>query len=100
MRVTRLENSPPVGYPVQFRVSGEHIDRVRALAKQVEAKVRENPNVTNVNLDWDEPRQGRAPGRGPGPRARAGRELSAALAKFLSGSLSACTSAPTARATS
>ena len=53
-RVTRLENGPPVGYPVQFRVSGEHIDRVRALARQVEAKVRANPHVANVNLDWDE----------------------------------------------
>ena len=55
LRVTRLENGPPVGYPVQFRVSGEHIDRVRALARQVEAKVRANPHVANVNLDWDEP---------------------------------------------
>src|SRR5690606_22111268 len=26
LRVTRLENGPPVGYPVQFRVSGEHAD--------------------------------------------------------------------------
>jgi multidrug efflux pump len=55
LRVTRLENGPPVGYPIQFRVSGEHLDRVRALARRVEAKVRENPHVTNVNLDWDEP---------------------------------------------
>ena len=55
LRVTRLENGPPVGYPVQFRVSGEHIDQVRALARQVEAKVRANPHVANVNLDWDEP---------------------------------------------
>ena len=55
LRVTRLENGPPVGYPIQFRVSGEHIERVRALARRVEAQVRANPNVTNVNLDWDEP---------------------------------------------
>jgi len=55
LRVTRLENGPPVGYPLQFRVSGEHIDRVRAIARQVEAQVRANPNVSNVNLDWDEP---------------------------------------------
>ncbi|NDK37899.1 AcrB/AcrD/AcrF family protein [Pseudoxanthomonas gei] len=54
-RVTRLENGPPVGYPIQFRVAGEHIDRVQALAQQVAAQVRRNPNVTNVNLDWDEP---------------------------------------------
>ncbi len=54
-RVTRLENGPPVGYPIQFRVSGEHIDTVRQLALQVAAQVRKNPNVTNVNLDWHEP---------------------------------------------
>jgi multidrug efflux pump len=54
-RVTRLENGPPVGYPVQFRVTGEHIEDVRALARKVAAKVRENPHVVNVHLDWEEP---------------------------------------------
>ncbi|WP_136477843.1 efflux RND transporter permease subunit [Pseudomonas sp. DG56-2] len=54
-RVTRLENGPPVGYPVQFRVTGEHIEQVRALARKVAAKVRENPHVVNVHLDWEEP---------------------------------------------
>ncbi|TWC22160.1 MULTISPECIES: efflux RND transporter permease subunit [unclassified Pseudomonas] len=54
-RVTRLENGPPVGYPVQFRVTGEHIEEVRALARKVATKVRENPYVTNVHLDWEEP---------------------------------------------
>lgn len=54
-RVSRLENGPPVGYPVQFRVTGEHIDVIRALARQVAAKVRENPYVANVHLDWQEP---------------------------------------------
>ncbi|MBD9439301.1 MULTISPECIES: efflux RND transporter permease subunit [Pseudomonas] len=54
-RVTRLENGPPVGYPVQFRVTGEHIEQVRALARKVAAKVRENPHVANVHLDWEEP---------------------------------------------
>ena len=54
-RVTRLENGPPVGYPVQFRITGEHIDEVRALARKVAAKVRENPHVVNVHLDWEEP---------------------------------------------
>jgi multidrug efflux pump len=54
-RVTRLENGPPVGYPVQFRITGEHIDAVRALARKVAAKVRENPHVVNVHLDWEEP---------------------------------------------
>ncbi|MCO7513526.1 efflux RND transporter permease subunit [Pseudomonas guariconensis] len=54
-RVTRLENGPPVGYPVQFRVTGEHIEKVRALAREVAAKVRENPHLVNVHLDWEEP---------------------------------------------
>jgi multidrug efflux pump len=54
-RVTRLENGPPVGYPVQFRVSGEDIANVRRLARQVADAVRANPHTANVNLDWDEP---------------------------------------------
>ena len=55
LRVTRLENGPPVGYPVQFRVSGEHVERVRALAEQVATRVRANPHLGNVHLDWSEP---------------------------------------------
>ena len=54
-RVTRLETGPPVGYPVQLRVTGEHIEEVRALARKVAARVRENPHVVNVHLDWEEP---------------------------------------------
>jgi multidrug efflux pump len=54
-RVARLENGPPVGYPVQFRISGEHIDVARQLAREVADKVRENPYVANVHLDWEEP---------------------------------------------
>lgn len=54
-RVSRLENGPPVGYPIQYRVSGEHIEVVRKLAREVAIKVRENPHVANVHLDWEEP---------------------------------------------
>jgi len=54
-RVSRLENGPPVGYPVQFRVSGEHIPEVRSIARAVAEKVRANPAVANVHLDWEEP---------------------------------------------
>ncbi|MBP8263474.1 MAG: efflux RND transporter permease subunit [Pseudomonas sp.] len=54
-RVSRLENGPPVGYPIQYRVSGEHIEVVRKLAREVATKVRENPHVANVHLDWEEP---------------------------------------------
>jgi multidrug efflux pump len=55
LRVTRLENGPPVGYPIQYRVSGEHVERVREIAYRIMEKVRANPSVINVNLDWDEP---------------------------------------------
>ncbi|WP_445361166.1 efflux RND transporter permease subunit [Microbulbifer sp. EKSA005] len=54
-RVSRLENGPPVGYPVQFRLSGEHIREVRGLAREVAERLRDNPQVTNVHLDWEEP---------------------------------------------
>ncbi|MEO6366337.1 MAG: efflux RND transporter permease subunit [Luteimonas sp.] len=87
LRVTRLENGPPVGYPVQFRVSGEHIERVRAIARQVADKLRANPHTANVNLDWDEP--GKVVRlRIDQDRARALGVSSTQLAQFLSGSLS------------
>lgn len=54
-RISRLENGPPVGYPVQFRVSGEDIPQVRELARKVADRMRENPHVVNVHLDWEEP---------------------------------------------
>ncbi|WP_301271266.1 efflux RND transporter permease subunit [Lysobacter soli] len=87
MRVTRLENGPPVGYPVQFRVSGEHIDQVRKIAYQVREKIRENPHVVNVNLDWDEPNKVVRLVVDQ-ERARALGVSSARLSQFLSSSLS------------
>jgi multidrug efflux pump subunit AcrB len=54
-RLSRLENGPPIGYPVQFRVSGDNIATVRSLANQVAAVLRANPRTTNVQVDWDEP---------------------------------------------
>ena len=52
--ITRLENGPPVGFPVQFRVSGEDIPTVRRYAERVAEIMRENPNLANVQFDWDE----------------------------------------------
>ena len=54
-RVSLLENGPPVGYPLQFRVSGEDLGLVREWAQKVAATVGDNPNTTNVHLDWGEP---------------------------------------------
>ena len=54
-RVALLENGPPVGYPLQLRISGEDLGLVREWAQKVAAKVSDNPNLTNVHLDWGEP---------------------------------------------
>ena len=54
-RISRLENGPPVGFPVQFRVTGPEIDTVRHLSEQVAALMRRDPDTTNVQFDWDEP---------------------------------------------
>ncbi len=53
-RVNRLENGPPVGYPVQFRVSGPSPQTVKKLAEEAAAVLRGNPHVFNVHLDWNE----------------------------------------------
>ncbi|MDR7017803.1 efflux RND transporter permease subunit [Acinetobacter sp. 3657] len=54
-RVSLLENGPPVGYPLQYRISGEDLGTVRQWAQQVSKVVSEDPNTTNVHLDWGEP---------------------------------------------
>jgi multidrug efflux pump len=53
-RVTRLENGPPVGYPVQFRVSGPDDRKVAAIADQVAELMRAHPDVRRVNSDAGE----------------------------------------------
>jgi multidrug efflux pump len=54
-RLSRLETGPPVGFPVQFRVSGADIAQVRAIAREVAATVRADTRTRNVQFDWDEP---------------------------------------------
>jgi multidrug efflux pump len=54
-RVNRLENGPPVGYPVQFRVVGEDKQVIRGIANEVAAAMRANKWMRDVNFDWDEP---------------------------------------------
>ncbi len=53
--VIRLENGPPVGFPVQFRVDGTDIPKMREIAHQVADVMRQNPNLINVQLGWEEP---------------------------------------------
>ena len=53
-RVIRLENGPPVGYPVQFRLLGSDPGQLRAIGQRMEAMLREHPATRQVNNDWGE----------------------------------------------
>jgi len=53
-RVLRLENGPPVGFPVVFRVSGEDLGELRRVAEEVAAVMRAHPYLKEVNFDWNE----------------------------------------------
>lgn len=44
-RVSLLENGPPVGYPLQYRVSGEDLNLVRKEAQQVARVISEKPEI-------------------------------------------------------
>ena len=55
VRVTRLELGPPVGFPVQFRVVGPDTQKVREIAREVEAVVASSAKVRDVQLDWNDP---------------------------------------------
>jgi multidrug efflux pump len=54
-RISRLENGPPIGFPIQFRVSGPEIGTVRHISEEVAGVIRGNADTTNVQFDWDEP---------------------------------------------
>ena len=54
-RISRLENGPPIGFPVQFRVTGPEIGTVREVSDKVAAVLRTDRDTTNVQFDWDEP---------------------------------------------
>jgi len=54
-RVSPLELGPPVGWPVQYRVSGPSIDRVREIALEVAQVMATDPNLLRINYDWMEP---------------------------------------------
>jgi multidrug efflux pump len=53
--VMRLENGPPVGFPVQFRVDGSDILKIREISHKIADIMRANPNLANVQLGWEEP---------------------------------------------
>jgi len=54
LRVDRLNFGPPVGFPVQFRVTGPDGASVRAVADKVRTAMRANPDTRDVQFDWNE----------------------------------------------
>ncbi|MDP1866607.1 MAG: efflux RND transporter permease subunit, partial [Bradyrhizobium sp.] len=54
VRIDRFNFGPPVGFPVQFRVIGPDPNTVRDIAYKVRDVVRQNPNVRDPELDWNE----------------------------------------------
>jgi multidrug efflux pump subunit AcrB len=54
-RVSPLELGPPVGWPVQFRVSGPDPTEVRAIALRVAQAMATDPATRRINFDWMEP---------------------------------------------
>src|SRR6478609_7026332 len=54
VRVDRFNFGPPVGFPVQFRVIGPDANTVRDIAYKVRDVMRQNKNVVEPQLDWNE----------------------------------------------
>ena len=54
-RVSPLENGPPVGWPLKFRVSGPDPEKVRDYAQGFAALLGNMPSARNINFDWNEP---------------------------------------------
>jgi multidrug efflux pump subunit AcrB len=54
-RVSSLGLGPPVGWPVQYRVSGPDLNEVRDIAMQLAGVMAKNSTIRKVNFDWMEP---------------------------------------------
>ena len=54
-RVYPLELGPPVGWPIQYRVSGDDPDKVRDLAMNLAKVVAAHPSTRGTSFDWMEP---------------------------------------------
>lgn len=54
-RTYPLELGPPVGWPVQYRVSGPDMDETREIALRLAQTMATSPDVRSINFDWNEP---------------------------------------------
>ena len=51
-QIARLENGPPVGYPIQIRLSGPELPELYSLAKIVSDQLYRYPGVRSVKNTW------------------------------------------------
>lgn len=52
--VKLIQTGPPATYPVMLRVSGDDPEKVKAIANEVADKMSQQPNLYQINLDWNE----------------------------------------------
>lgn len=52
--ISVIQTGPPAPYPIMLLVSGYDKDKVRDIASQVADRVAQNPNNTDINMDWNE----------------------------------------------
>jgi multidrug efflux pump len=54
-RTVPLELGPPVGWPLQYRISGPDVNEVRDIALQLAQIVASDARARRINFDWIEP---------------------------------------------
>ena len=53
--IKNLEVGPPVGKPVQYRVSASSIEDARDSARELAAVLAQEPRLRDITMDWNEP---------------------------------------------
>jgi multidrug efflux pump subunit AcrB len=56
-RLSALELGPPVGWPLQYRVSGPEPARVRDIAYKLSDVIARDPRTEKISFDWIEPQR-------------------------------------------
>lgn len=52
--ISVIQTGPPAPYPIMLLVSGYDKDKVRDIASQMADRVAQDPNNTDINMDWNE----------------------------------------------
>jgi multidrug efflux pump subunit AcrB len=55
VQVDLLPLGPPAGRPVQYRVTGPDVQKVRQLSQQLATRIGESPLLMDLGYEWNEP---------------------------------------------